>query len=259
MNRLQPSERLVESDWLVPRLRAFGSGVTGVVPDGFPAYVRILHPARSRSDAPVRWEQIAAWSGRTMHRLAEFHRIIVPLPGYGDGARPWDGQEPRAGDLAQDSLRVLCATLREHTTTSDACWFCVWDGYGWEHGSSASATFYPAGMRPTAPPPEERIRYDFAAAPRASLSYREYLLFEGPLETAIDTDWSPGGRIFPQSPNLFWPQDHAWCVASEIDLYATLVGGPQALADALVANRALEAWHVEPTDPVTSDGDRINM
>ncbi len=58
------------------------------------------------------------------------------------------------------------------------------------------------------------------------------------------------------SPNLFWPQDHAWCVASEIDLYCTIVGGPQALADALVANPALEAWRVEPEDPVTSDGDR---
>jgi len=259
MNRLRPSERLVESDWLVPRLNAFGSGVTSVVPDGFPAYVRILHPARSRSGASVCWEQIAAWSGRTMHRLAEFHRIADPLPAHGDGPRPWNGHVPRAGDLAQDLLRVLCATLREYTATSDACWFCIWDGYGWAHNSSASVVFHPAGVRPTASPAKANLRYDVAAAPRVSLSYREYLLFEGPLDAAIDTDWSPDGGIFPQSPNLFWPQDHTWCVASEIDLYATLVGGPQALADALVANPALEAWHVEPTDPVTSDGDRINM
>lgn len=64
---LQASVRIVESDWLVSRLRCFGSGVAGVVPDGFSAYVRILHPARCvTSNAPVSWAQVAAWSGRRM-------------------------------------------------------------------------------------------------------------------------------------------------------------------------------------------------
>ncbi len=258
MHHLSPSKRLFESDWLMPRIGSYGS-VTGVVPNGFPAYVRILHPATSHSGGLVSWAQIAAWSGRTMHRLAEFHRIIEPLPNHGRGPQPWDGQEPLAGNLVPHLMRELCSTLSKYTTASNACWFCLWDGYGWEHGSTASVIAYAAGHTPTASLPEATNRYDFAAAPRVSLPYREYLLFEGPLEAAIDADWSPGGSIFPQSPNLFWPQDHAWCVGSEIDLYATLVGGPQALADALIANPALEAWHVEPTDPVTSDGDRINM
>ncbi len=258
MNQLQPSDRIVESDWLVPRFR--GSGVAGIVPDGFSAYVRILHPARSRSGTPVRWEQIAAWSGRAMHRLAEFHRIADPMPGYGNGVRPWDGHEPRAGDLVQDSLRALCANLHQHTTTADACWFCIWDGYGWAHSSTASMIFHRTGAPPPTPPsPKKYLRYEVAAAPRVSLSSREYLLFEGPLDAAMDTDWSPSGSIVPHSPNLFWPQDHAWCVASEIDLYTTFVAGSQELADTLVANPALEAWQVEPTDSVTSDGDRMNM
>ena len=42
------------ADWLRPRLRRFGSAVASVVPDGFPAYVRILHPARGAHDRPVR-------------------------------------------------------------------------------------------------------------------------------------------------------------------------------------------------------------
>jgi hypothetical protein len=125
VNHFQPSERIGESDWLVPRLSGYRS-VVSVVPDGFPAYVRILHPARSRSGAPVRWAQIAAWSGRTMHRLAEFHRISDPLPSFGGEPEPWDEQEPEAGNLAPDLMRVLCTALREYTTTSDACWFCVW-------------------------------------------------------------------------------------------------------------------------------------
>lgn len=78
-------------------------------------------------------------------------------------------------------------------------------------------------------------------------------MFSGPLTASMNIDWSPGGNIFArQSPNLFWPQDRSWCVASEIDLHATFVGGSLALANALVATPVLEAWRVEPTDPITA-------
>lgn len=255
MNGVRLSKRLEESDWILPRLSGYHS-VTSVVPDGFPAYVRILHPARSRRNAPIRWAQIAGWSGRVMHRLAEFHRISNPLPAFGGEPEPWDGH-PEAGNLAPEVMRELYATLRDYAT-SGVCWFCLWDGYGWVQDRAATVTAYGAGVSP-APAPEHKTRYDFATAPRVSLPGRKYLLFEGPLEAAFNTDWSPGGSIFSQSPNMFWPQDHSWCVASEIDLCATFLGGPVALANALIANPAFEAWRVEPTDPVTSDGDRINM
>jgi hypothetical protein len=55
--------------------------------------------------------------------------------------------------------------------------------------------------------------------PRVQLPGRDDLLFAGPLAAAPEVGWAhPLGGFFPQSPNLFWPQDHAWCVASEIDL-----------------------------------------
>jgi len=93
------------------------------------------------------------------------------------------------------------------------------------------------------------------AEPRVYLPGRDYLLFEGLLEGATDFGWYlTRDHFVPQSPNLFWPEDHAWCIASEIDLYCTLVGGPHAL----LANPALEAWRVFPDDPVTSDSDEIN-
>jgi hypothetical protein len=68
----------------------------------------------------------------------------------------------------------------------------------------------------------------------------------------------PLGGFFPLSPNLFWPQDHAWCVASEIDLYCTLVAGSEALAQTLVGDPRLEAWRVGPADPIAFDSDQIN-
>lgn len=53
-------------------LRSFASGVTAIVPSGFPAYARILHPALGRNGEHVRWDAVAARSNRIMHRLAQF-------------------------------------------------------------------------------------------------------------------------------------------------------------------------------------------
>src|SRR6266542_2330318 len=95
--------------------------------------------------------------------------------------------------------------------------------------------------------------------PRVQLPGRDYILFAGPLAAAPQLGWAhPLGGFFPQSPNLFWPQDHAWCVASEIDLYCTLVAGSEALAQTLVGDPRLEAWRVGPADPIAFDSDQIN-
>ena len=96
-------------------------------------------------------------------------------------------------------------------------------------------------------------------AARVNLPYRDYLLFEGPLDAATELGWMmPGGSFVPQSPNLFWPHDHAWCVASEIDLFCTLVAGSNALAENLTADSRLEVWRVFPDDPVSADSDDQN-
>lgn len=67
------------------------------------------------------------------------------------------------------------------------------------------------------------------------LPNREYRLFTGPV--AKGEGWVFG-------PNLWWPEDRAWCVASEIDLDYTLVGGTEELIGELMgashATRATE-------------------
>jgi hypothetical protein len=47
-------------------------------------------------------------------------------------------------------------------------------------------------------------------------------------------------------------------VASEIDLFCTLVGGSDDLAEALIADPRLDTWPVQPDDPITFDSDQIN-
>ena len=148
---LHPLADLSAADWLRPRLRRFGSAVTAVVPDGFPAYVRILHPARGAADQPVRWAEVAAWSGRRMHRRAQFHAIARPTTWMPRDPAPWDGEPPPDGNLPAELLGILCATLAEHTSTTDSCWFCLWDGYGWLYGTPRWGSWVPAAPCPSRP------------------------------------------------------------------------------------------------------------
>jgi hypothetical protein len=64
--------------------------------------------------------------------------------------------------------------------------------------------------------------------------------------------------VWWQSPNLFWPADRSWCVASEIDFDSTLVGGSRDLVDAVLAHPGLEVWPVSAGDSLAWDADTIN-
>jgi len=96
-------------------------------------------------------------------------------------------------------------------------------------------------------------------APEFALPHRIYSLFTGPLGDAskigrcVTSDWWD-----PQSPNLFWPDDTSWCVASEIDFDSTLVGGTAGLIAEILHSNDLEAWPVGPDDSLAWDGDIIN-
>jgi hypothetical protein len=39
---------------------------------------------------------------------------------------------------------------------------------------------------------------------------------------------------------LWWPDDHAWCVASELDIYSTYVAATPSAVDELIEHPALE-------------------
>jgi hypothetical protein len=260
-SRLRPSTQIVEAEWLAPRLRAFGSGVAAVVPDEFPAYIRILHPARGVKDEPITWADVAARSESTMHRLVQFHAIARSDPFDSRRHSPFGVDPPESGNLPANLLIALCEILAEHTSTGESCWFCLWDGYGWIHGG-AEMVFVPLGHTsssagpvpiPPALPPE------VLQGPKVTLPGRDYFLLNGPLTAARElghrTRW---GSFFPQSPNLFWPQDRTWCVASEIDLFCTFVAGSEKLAETLLADLRFEAWRVFPGDSITWDSDNIN-
>ena len=243
---LHPSSRLVEAEWLMPQLALSARGWPQCIPEGFPVYSRILHPARGINDEPIGSADVAIKSGCTMHRLVQLgyqSPTVFGLAGH--------LEEPENGNLPSGLLRILCAALAEHTSTPDSCWFCLWEGYGWLHDSSTSTVeftpegiFVPsahalAGDVPARLSPV--LRAAVQSAPRVRLPQRNYLLLKGPLESITELGWMfPNGVFVPQSPNLFWPGDHAWCVASEIDLFCTLVAGSHSLAGDLMVDQRLE-------------------
>ncbi len=50
---------------------------------------------------------------------------------------------------------------------------------------------------------------------------------------------------------MWWPDDRAWCVASEVDFHSTYVGGSRRLIDGLLGDERIEALEVAVTDGVT--------
>ncbi len=155
----------------------------------------------------------------------------------------WRGQDPRRGHMVPEVLGPLCGLLAEHTDAADHCYFCLWDGYGWGSAVSNQPTF---------------SMEQASAVPRVHLPSRDYLLLIGPLLAAPRIGNMLGSRFFPQSPNLFWPADRTWCVASEIDFDSTLVGGTTALIEDILENQRLDAWPVSPADSLAYDADQIN-
>jgi hypothetical protein len=240
-----------QADWIAPRLAPWDEyTITIVVPAGFEAYARVLHPVQTpgHGDQLVRWADVAAWSGMPLREDAQFHSVAMP-PAVPGGPPPYGSQGPQQGSLYGPDAEVLAAILRDWTATPEDCWFCVWDGYGWGAASTVAV------LTETGQPPEfiEEARQDpvpgpVREGPRVHLPYRDYFLYQGAAETAaalasLDGTWG-------QCPNLWWPADRAWCVASEIDLQWTYVAGPRGLIDAILADDRIEALPAAPDDPV---------
>jgi hypothetical protein len=225
-----PSE-VAAADWIVGRLHPFASDVGSLVPEGFEAYARVLHcPRRVERGRriKVRWADLAREAGTAIGPTVQLEELS-PGPAI---------EPPPVGTLERDELDALVELLAHHTSSPHSCWFGLWEGYGWMQGSPAVAELEPprahkrSGRRrqppvkPAAPP-----------GPRVQIPGRSLALYRGPIEAAAAFCQPPTS----QSPNLWWPEDRAWCVASEIDLPSTYLGGAQALVDEVLAEGRLEA------------------
>lgn len=118
------------ADWIGERLLPMRGSVPvgAIVPTGFDAYIRVLHPARggAHEDTTIRWEEVAGWSGRTMHPEVQWE--AVSRSSNPEAGVPWD-YAPELGQCPAPLRRALVARLRDFTS-SDWCWAAVWEGWG---------------------------------------------------------------------------------------------------------------------------------
>jgi hypothetical protein len=231
------------ADWIVDRLRPFGPEVGALLPDGFEAYVRLLHPAwrtESGRRVRVRWAELASRAGVSLGATTRFEEL--------EGAATTQQiASPQVGTLDLADLQTLVGLLEAFTSSSQSCWFAWWEGYGWMQGPPAVAELGheleqggPSGGAERFPPPAP-------IGPRVEVPERALVLYRGPISGAAAFCRPPAS----QSPNLWWPDDHAWCVASEIDFRSTYLGGSQALIDRLLEDERFEALPARLTDRVT--------
>lgn len=107
-----------------------GMPVGAIVPTGFGAYARVLHPPFERqSGKRVRWAEVAAINDRIAHPLMEWHLVRTPAPGSDRPLWSPDTGTP-TGPPDADELWELATILREFTGTTHLWWYCMWTGYG---------------------------------------------------------------------------------------------------------------------------------
>jgi hypothetical protein len=238
------------AQWILDRVRRvdhdLGGTVASLVPEGFAAYVRVLHPAW-RSEGPrrvkVRWADLAHDRGTELHAVTQFEDLVA------DGLSMSNVAAPLVGSLELDELDALVQLLADCTSSPQSCSFAIWEGYGWMRGSPAVAQLPSiaelAGRRPE--PTASAIPSPAPTVPRLIINGRALVVYRGSIDDAKAFCSAPAD----QSPNLWWPHDRAWCVASEIDFSSTYVGGSDDLAAKLLEDERLEAMRVDEADRVT--------
>lgn len=227
----QPSDDLSAADWVITRLFPDSGDVGMLLPPGFDAYARLLHPVITDAGDHrrlIRWRDIAP-------DLVPFDRR-VQFPSVAAHSSPRPPHPPFEGNMAEEDLDVLLGILVRNTATPRVCWFCVWDGYGdveWRESDGGALLSVGEGGYPRVGGSQER----------------EYWLFTGPLEAARTLQYPPG---------LWWPEDHAWCVATDIDRDSTYIGGSRELIAQLLASPELEVLPADLHDlvwPIRDAGD----
>lgn len=233
-----------EVEWLLPRFTGTHRQLTMHVPDGFPAYCRILHrpdPPSGAGHLSLRWSDIAAHTGAVIHPGVQWHRLIGSATTSSDGGTvsgdlyaEWNGYAPSIGQLDAVQFLLLADILSRYTSTADDVFFGFWEGNG--HFNADDGSFF-SGISP----------------PRFQLGGRQQVVVGGDLAAVLRGQPDP----WP-NPNAMWPADRAWYLATEIDFDSTIIAGHESLIAELLAQPELEALRASVDLDLTCFGDTIN-
>jgi hypothetical protein len=257
---LEQVDGAVAGAWIAPALRdGFGGYTKQQVPQIYEAYARILHPAWDDEGNEVTWAEVTRRLGTRAHREMQWHAIVGSYDPFNFTGSRWSGERPYTGELAEDKLDQLCLILARHTATPETTFF------GMSTIMSGFAEEWPDAPRLEQPSREWVVlKGPLAAVDQIAISSRHgsrfsfgFVVRSDGRREAVSGDEMPE-RFSREVPNLIWPEDRAWFVASEVDLDSTLVGGSRDLLDELLASPDLEVWEVDGEVSLQSDADKLN-
>lgn len=156
----------------------------------------------------------------------QWERISIAVP---SARASWQGYPPADGNLSQAYCLRLAELLANGAVESAGCEFGFWTGYGF-------------------------IPRDIPAA-RITIGPLAFVLFKGMLDKV--SRLRVGGHGF-QSPNVWWPDDRSWFVATHIDLNSTYVGASSERVRGLLGAADLEVAETRLDARVDARSDTIN-
>lgn len=180
--------------------------IGNMMPTGYPAYLRILHPASDHSGEDleeISWRDVAARSGLTVTAVSSFEDLLPP---HDIGVTA-----PADDDVGESLCARLAKVLSFNTATPLACTFLFGDYWG--------PGFFPEGE----------------VMPAVELSGTRYSVATGPCGDACR---------FSVYPAIWWPSDRGWIVVTPSDGHSTLVGCDLKASQELLADPAIEAWPI---------------
>jgi hypothetical protein len=251
--RFAPVEDVSAAAWLAEAVTGFEGRVRDVVPAGFPAYARILHrPDQGIPDAtPGTWAEAAVRQGTVLHPAAQWEALV-------GAAQLGDGQVgmPEVGSLDRLTLARLRDVLLRHAGDVD-CWFAVWPGRSRLPAAWETRPLFRLPMRQY-----HLVPASLGSVVELSAEIAVAGLEERAVEGGLDDQVRFAQRVRDdgelQSPQLWWPRDRSWVVATEIDFDSTIVAGSLELVESLLDGDGIEALRVSPDMSLQHDADTVN-
>jgi hypothetical protein len=149
----------------------------------------------------------------------------------------------------RDLFDSVASIGERHTSSPDRAWFAIWDGHGFDRAETQRAWREPPSgeaERRKRDAERERLRDEdrgrnaaistaLKRIPRFDRPARSYYLLQGTVRAVTNLRYPDGDDW--RNPDLFWPDDRRWFVATDVDFWSLYVGGPGGFI-AEVANAA---------------------
>lgn len=178
-------------------------------------------------------------------------------------------EAPPSNDRFWPNYRELFGTIasigERHTSSVEPAWFAIWEGHGFDTGTRHITWRGPvdeatgewleqerARLRDENERRNAAIRSELGSVPRFALPRRTYYLMTGPV-SAVTELRNPASADAWQRPDLFWPDDRAWFVATDVDFWSLFVGGDDDFLAELADGVPTPSEMVPPSHPLEPD------